>query len=110
MTKPSKPRTGRKRRGNRPTLPSRPSAGRPNGDLRRPAAVPPTGATTGTPEERAAIGLFARARAVATSAPCVRLGVVDRYRRLIADGRYHPDLEDVADRMIREGLLENLDK
>lgn len=110
MTKRSKPRTGSKRQGNRPTLPSRRSSERPNGDARPGAGPPPAGATTGTAEERATIGLFARTRAVALNAPDIRPGVVDHYRRLMADGRYHPDLDDVADRMIREGLIENLDK
>jgi len=110
MTKPSKPRTGRNRRVNRPKTTSRNPGERPSGDVRVRSGKPPAGATAGGEAERAAMGLFARARALALKAPDIRPAAVDRYRRLLADGRYQPDLEAVADRMIREGLLENIEK
>ena len=110
MTKPSKPRTGRKRPAARRTLPSRRPAEGPNGDARTPSGAPPEGATAGGETERAAFGLFARTRAVALNTPDVRPEVVERTRRLIAEGRYRSDPEAIADRMIREGLLEDLKK
>lgn len=110
MTKPSKPRTGRKRQGNRTTLTSRRPPEGPDAAGRTPSGPPPMGATAGGEADRAAIGLFARTRAVALKTPEIRPGVVERYRRLIADGRYRPDPEAVAERMIRQGLLEDLDK
>ena len=111
MTKPSKPRTGRKRQENQPAQnPSRESGGRPNGDSRQPSGSLPEGATAGGDAERASVGLFARARVVARNAPDVRPGVVKHYRRLLADGRYEPDLEAVAERLIREGLLDHFEK
>ena len=110
MTKPSKPRTGRKRPAARRTSTSRDPAQCPNGDARTPSDVPPAGATAGGEAERAAIGLFARTRAVALNTPDVRPEVVERTRRLIAEGRYRSDPEAIADRMILEGLLEDLKK
>jgi hypothetical protein len=111
MTKPSKPRTGRKRRGNRPTTASRKPTERPGKVARTLSRRPPAaGATAGGAAERAAVGLFARTRVVALNAPDSRPEVVDRYRRLLAEGRFRPDLEAVAERMIREGLLENIEK
>jgi hypothetical protein len=110
MTKPSKPRTGPKRQATRRTLaPPKPAEG-PNGDARTPSGVPPAGATAGGETERGAIGLFARTRAVALNTPDFRPEVVERTRRLIAEGRYRSDPEAIADRMIREGLLEDLKK
>ncbi len=55
-------------------------------------------------------GLFARVLARAKNSPATRPEVVARYQRLIAEGRYAPDLEKAAERMIREGLLEDLDR
>jgi hypothetical protein len=110
MNKPSKPRTGRKRPANRPTSASRKPGEGPRNGARTLSGRPPAGATAGGAADRAALGLFARARALALNAPDIRPEVVDRYRRLLADGRYEPDLEAVAERMIQEGLLENLEK
>ncbi len=110
MTKPSKPRTGRKGPATRRTPHSRKAAESPNGDARTPPVAPPAGATAGGEAERATVGLFARTRAVALNTPDVRPELVERTRRLIAEGRYRSDPEAIADRMIREGLLENLKK
>jgi hypothetical protein len=82
-----------------------------NGDARHatPPLRPPAGATLGADHERGG-GLFSRALAVARSTPDVRPDVVARYRRLIAEGRYAPDPEAVAERLIREGLEDLLEK
>jgi len=112
MSRPLKPRPGNKSRVPRSPIPSRRSPHRPRCDARqgdpsgaKPAPRAPVGAESGT----AASALFSRARAWAKNSPDVRPEVVTRYKTLIAEGRYAPDLEKTAERMIREGLLEDLD-
>ena len=109
MSRPLKPRPGNKSRVPRSPIPSRRSPHRPRCDARRgdPSGTPraPVGAESGTVTS----ALFSRARARAKNSPDFRPEVVARYKTLIAEGRYAPDLEKTAERMIREGLLEDLD-
>ncbi|MDP3939405.1 MAG: flagellar biosynthesis anti-sigma factor FlgM [Deltaproteobacteria bacterium] len=53
-------------------------------------------------------GLQKRAGETARSAPDVREDLVAHYRQIIAEGRYHPDPEEIAERMIRKGLLRDI--
>jgi anti-sigma28 factor (negative regulator of flagellin synthesis) len=52
--------------------------------------------------------LLATALRQAKRAPGVRVELVARYKRLIERGRYHPDPQKIAERMIRKGLLKDL--
>jgi hypothetical protein len=112
MSRPPKPRLGKRSRVPRGTTPSRRSSRRPNGDARHAArneAPPIPRASAGAESGGFAGGLFARVLSRAKNSPAARPEVVARYKRLLAEGRYAPDLEKVAERMIREGLLEDLD-
>ncbi len=52
--------------------------------------------------------LLAAALREARRTPEVRAELVARYKRLISEGRYHPDPQKIAERMIRKGLLKDL--
>ena len=113
MSQPKKPRPGRKSQVPASKTPATRAARPSNGDARHapsPPRPPAVGATFGADRERAGGGLFSRARAGARRTPDVRPDVVERYRRLIREGRYAPDPEAVAERLIREGLDDLLEK
>jgi hypothetical protein len=112
MSHPPKPRLGKRSRVPRGTTPSRRSHRRPNGDGRQAArkgASPVPRARAGAESGDFPGGLFARVLSRAKNSPSARPEVIARYKRLLAEGRYAPDLEKVAERMICEGLLEDLD-
>lgn len=74
-----------------------------NGAGRRQSAglIPPNGGSNGSD------ALAALAAEAARSAPEIREKLIARYRKSIQEGRYAPDLEGVAERMIHEGLLKD---
>ena len=112
MSKRSRPRGGRKSRGTsnaRHALPSAPARG--NGETRSVAPDPADGKpSNGASNGSGGNGLdgFNLATDALKSAPEVRDELVARYRKSIAEGRYQPDLDSVAERMIREGLLKDV--
>jgi len=109
MSKRSSPRGGRKSRGSTKALNTPPSTQEgANGGAHRVAAgpggaKPSNGASNGSGGDQ-----FNLATNILKDAPEVRDELIARYRKLIAEGRYHPDLEGVAERMIREGLLKDV--
>ena len=109
MTDRPKP-LGNRKRGKLPG-PGKPISESPdnsNGAGRRQAAgsIPANGGSNGSAAE---IGdLTELAVEAARNAPEIREKLIARYRKSIKDGRYAPDLEGVAERMIREGLLKDL--
>lgn len=109
MSHRSKPRRGPGSRG--PSSPKPPPSRRANGgngDGRHARgaseAKPSNGRANGGLEKT----LQEQAGKAARSAPAIREDLVERYRKLIAEGRYHPDPRTVAERMIRKGLLRDL--
>jgi len=81
-----------------------------NGDGRRvvagkSGARPSNGSANGGSPEKT---LLEQAGETARNAPEVREELVAHYRKLLAEGRYHPDPEAVAERMIRKGLLRDI--
>ncbi len=112
MSKRSRPRGGRKSRGTsnaRRALPSTPDGG--NGGMRRPTddpadEKPSNGGSNGSGGN--GLDQFSVAADTLKGVPEVREELVARYRKIIAEGRYDPDLDGVAERMIREGLLKDV--
>ena len=109
MTHRPKPRGSRKSAGR--ATPAKPlSEGAENGHgAGRPQTagrIPGNGASNGSAADSRALAELAAD--AARSAPEVREKLVARYRKSLKDGRYAPDLEGVAERMIREGLLKDL--
>lgn len=116
MSDRSKPRGGPKSRkgAGRPSSPDTPSPSKANGGNgaarhalpATPGAGPSNGSSNGSNglEKQ----LLEWAGASARNAPEIREELVAHYREIIAEGRYHPDPEEIAERMIRKGLLRDI--
>lgn len=112
MSRRSRPRGGQKSRGGsnaRRALPSTP--GRGNGATHS-LSADPAGEKPSNDASNGSGGNgpdpFNLATHALKDAPEVRDELVARYRKIIEEGRYHPDLDGVAERMIREGLLKDI--
>jgi len=113
MSHRSKPRRGPKSPG--PSTSKAPRQGKTNGGngngrdlgaLETGQARPTNGSANGGAPFEA--GLLERVSETARRVPEIREDLVAHYRRIIAEGRYHPDPEEIAERMIRKGLLRDI--
>ncbi len=113
MSHRSKPRRGPKSpkpTSSRTPHPSKANGGNGGGRRLGSAGAGEARPTNGSANGNGAFeeGLQQRVSESARSAPEVREDLVAYYRQIIAEGRYHPDPEEIAERMIRKGLLRDI--